>query len=261
MSLAAAASALIAFLPGAGASGATTGADLQVSGSVGKINSGESFSYTFQVKNSGPDAATAAVFNDVVPAGITYNYATVNSFLLPCSAADAGSIGTLVTCNLGFLSKGGQATVMVSVKAPVVSGSIANVGVASSAVPDPFLANNSVTTNSQVTVPVCSLPVGDSTSNGLVMLKSTNGAGLFENFQLQVGAVQYTVLTNFYDGSAPLTKVINLDCKTSPVQFVFVDNFVNVTGRIGSAVLPGSTDPTPVIYADVVQVLTHKDKI
>jgi uncharacterized repeat protein (TIGR01451 family) len=259
--LATAASALIAFLPGSGASGATTGADLQVSGSVGKINSGESFAYTYQVKNSGPDAATAAVFNDVIPAGLTYNYATVNSLVMPCSGADAGSIGTLVTCNLGFLSKGGQATVTVSVRAPTVSTSLTNVGVASSAAFDPFLANNSLTISSQVTVPTCSLPVGDITSNGLVMMKSTNAAGLFENFQLQVGAVQYTVLTNFYDSSAPLTKLINLDCKTSPVQFVSVGNFVYVTGQVGSAVLPGSIDPTPVIYADVVQVLTHKDKI
>jgi hypothetical protein len=67
--------------------------------------------------------------------------------------------------------------------------------------------------------------------------------------------VTYTVLTNFYDGMSPLTTVINLDCRQSPVQFVQVGNFVNVTGTIANEILPGAAQPTPVIHASFVQVL------
>ena len=93
------------------------------------------------------------------------------------------------------------------------------------------------------------------------MLGFTNSLGMFENFQFAVNGVNYTVLTNFYDGSSPLTHVINLDCQTSPVQFIGVSTFVNVTGVITNEILPGDTQPTPVIHASFVQVLTHKDAI
>ncbi len=261
LALATAATAFIVFVPGQGASGATTGADLQMSGSAGKASAGEGFSYTFQVKNSGPDAAPGAVFTDVLPAGTVYNYATENAQALPCGATAVDSIGTVVTCNLGFLTKGSQATVIVNVKAPTTSGSFSNTGTVLSTAFDPFIGNNSVTVTSQVNVVTCAVPAGDTTVSGLVMQKYTNVFGLFENFQLQVSGVNYTVITNFYDGTAPLTRLINLDCKQSPVQFVSVANVVNVTGTITTAVLPGATAASPVIYASVVQVLTHNDRI
>src|SRR5436190_1590670 len=174
--------ALLAPASTALAAGGGTGSDLQVSGSAstGSPGPGQTFMYTFQVKNSGPDTATAA--------------------------------------------------------------------------------NNSVTVNAQVKVATCALPAGQTTTLGLVAWKNFNSAGMFENFHLYGNdGVQYDVITNFYDGTAPLTNVINLACQQSPNSWIGVANFVYVTGTVSTAVLPGSTVATPVIYASVVQVLFFKD--
>jgi len=253
------ATALAVFASASVALAGGTGADLHVSGSAARPNAGEPFSYTFQVRNSGPDVATSTVFTDVLPAGTVYNYARVNFFSVPCSAAD-GVGGVVVTCNLGLITKGGQATVIVNVKAPVTAGTFSNTGTATASVSDPLPANNSAAVTSQVTIATSALPAGETTMNGLAMLKYTGSFGLFENFLFQANnGVLYTVITNFYDGSAPLTHVINLDCKQTIVQFVGVGDFVNVTGTVGPPMQYGSFF-TPVLYASVVQVLTHKDK-
>ena len=145
---------------------------------------------------------------------------------------------------------------------PQQPGTVTNTATVSSTSPDPQASNNSVTVPVLVTgAPAsCSPASGETTLVGLVMWKSTNSFNLFENFGFAVGATTYTVLTNFYDGSRPLTRVVNLDCQQSPVQFIQVGGFVNVSGKVGSEILPGATSPTPVIHASQVQVPTHKDR-
>lgn len=262
--LAAVAVAVGLLAPASAAFAAGTGADVQVSGSAstGSPGPGQALTYTFQVKNSGPDSATGAVFTDPLPSGTTFNYATVNGFAAPCSPSTNTDGATVVSCALGSIAKGGQATVGVSVKAPVTVGTFANTGTASSSVPDPQPSNNAVTVNAQVKVATCALPAGQSTVVGLVAWKDVNSAGMFENFHLYGNdGVQYDVLTNFYDGSAPLTSVINLNCQQSPNSWIQVANSVYVTGTVGMEVLPGATVATPVIHASVVQVLFFKDGI
>jgi hypothetical protein len=80
------------------------------------------------------------------------------------------------------------------------------------------------------------------------------------------GGVLYWVLTNFYDGSAPLTGVINLDCKQSLVEFISTGGTVTVTGNFGDGTVQlfaadAGVPPVPTFNASVVQVPTHKDKI
>ena len=77
---------------------------------------------------------------------------------------------------------------------------------------------------------------------------------MFEGFQLLSGRVRYTVVTNFYDGRRPLTRVINLVCKEAPVQFIQVANVVRVVGR------SSGTARRPILRASVVQVLAYKDR-
>jgi uncharacterized repeat protein (TIGR01451 family) len=244
------------------AQAATTGADLQVSGSAssGSPNPGSALAYTYQVKNSGPDTADAATFSDTIPAGEIFRAAVVAGRPGACAAASNDAGLTTVSCDLGPMLKGGQVNVEVDVTAPTTAGTYANTGSATSNVADPNPGNNASTVSVQIKVATCSLPAGQTTLTGLVTVKYTNSFGLFENFQLQVGGVDYTVLTNFYDGTAPLTHTINLGCKEVAANFVQVANFVNVTGVVGSAPVFGSTDPTPVIYASVVQVLTFLDR-
>jgi uncharacterized repeat protein (TIGR01451 family) len=234
-------------------------ADLIVSDSVTTATpaAGMEFFFIFHVRNLGPDVATSVTLTDALPAGMGFNFGAVNGLLAACGVQNA-----IVSCDIGTLASGADARIIVSVNAPVTAGSFSSVVTAGSAVSDPLASNNSVTIPVQVAVALasCTLPAGQTTLDGLVMWKGTNSSGLFENFGFSAAGVTYTVLTNFYDGSAPLTTVINLDCKQSPVQFTQVGNFVNVTGTVGSAILPGSAQTTPVIYASVVQVLTHKDR-
>jgi len=236
-----------------------TGADIQILGaaSTASPSAAAEFSYTFQVKNVGPEDASAVTFTDVLPPGTGYNFATVNGSAAACNMASMS-----VSCVVDRLATGAQATIVVDLNAPVTAGSVSSTATVTSAMPDPQTANNSVTVAVRVdnALASCASPAGERTQVGLVMSKSTNAAGLFENFAFSVGSVTYTVLTNFYDGSRPLSKVVNLDCKQSPVQFVQVANFVNLTGTVGVETLPGTSSPTSVIHASLVQVLTHKDR-
>lgn len=260
-------------------SAATSGADVQLSGSAstGSPDAGSALTYTFLVKNSGPDTADAVVLSDSLPAGTTYAAANVTTFSgvggpIGCAAsADA----TTVTCGVGPVAKGGQATFAITVLAPVTAGTFSNTAVVSSSTTDPSPANNSVTITAQVKVGLvggaCPLPPGQATLHGMVMWTGStilgSGQQSIQNFAFQAdNGTLYWVETNFYDGSAPLTSVINLDCKTSPVQFIVTGEFVTVTGTFGTDTVQlfaptAGVPPAPTFIASVVQVPTHKDKI
>jgi len=144
--------ALLTLLPASAvlAAGSSTGADLQVSGSAstGSPNAGASFSYTFQVKNSGPESAVSAAFSDTLPAGVGYNLGTVNGSSAACSF-----LASVVSCDLGTLVSGGQATVVINAYAPTTVGTYANSGIVTSATADPNVGNNAVTVTVQVKTP------------------------------------------------------------------------------------------------------------
>jgi uncharacterized repeat protein (TIGR01451 family) len=243
---------------GAGGAGGA-GADLQISGSVstGSPSANTPFTYSYLVKNSGPAAAAGTVFSDVLPSGFVFNAGSaVDGFFQahPCSA-----IGSTVTCSIPDLPSGSQATVALGVTAGPTAGTFANTGSVASSTADPNLANNSVTTT--VKVGVCSLPAGDQV-NGLIMQKFTNAQGLFENFTLENSSGIYSVTTNFYDGTRPLTKIINLACKPVTTQFAQSGNFVTVVGPVTSTgLLPGFTVNTFNMIASVIQVPFTFDKI
>ena len=141
------------------ASGGTTttasGGDLQVAGSAstGSPAPGAAYTYTFQVKNTGPGVATAVTFSDPLPAGTVFNYATDNGSTLPCAAFGNLSGGATASCNLGDIAKGSQATVVVSVNAPQTATTYANTGTATSTATDPQPTNNAVTVTVTVKAP------------------------------------------------------------------------------------------------------------
>ena len=70
-----------------------SGADVQITGSAstGSPGPGQPFSYTFQIKDNGPDTAGAVIFGDMLPAGTVYRYATVNGFSRSGSSAPVSS--------------------------------------------------------------------------------------------------------------------------------------------------------------------------
>ena len=247
------------------AAGTSTGADLQVSGSsnLGSAVQGQPYVYTFQVKNSGPQDATSTTFTDDLTAG-TLVYAAVNGIPSFCSSASDGAGGTAISCNLFTIGKGSQVTVTVNVKAPSTIGAFSNTGRATSAdLADPQPANNASTVNVKVGSAACPLPAGQTTVAGIVAWKLFDSAGLLSGFHMYGNdGVDYTVMTNFFNGTAPVTTVINLLCKVvPPTLYIGVGAMDNVTGTVDMEVLPGDTVATPVIHASVVQVPFWTDKV
>lgn len=242
--------------------GATTGADLQVSGSsnLGAPVQGQPYTYTYQVKNSGPQDATGAVFTDDLTAGGLV-YAAMNGFTAPCTHGADGAGGTRISCALGTVVKGGQATITLSVTAPTTIGAFPNTGIASADPVDPQPGSNSSTVTVKVGSAACALPAGQPTISGVVAWKFYDSTGFLAGFHLYGNdGVQYTVLVNLF--AAPLTSTINLLCKTVPADFyIQVANTDSVTGTVDMEVLPGDTVATPVIHASVVQTPYWTDKI
>ena len=246
------------------AGGAATGADLQVSGSssLGSPVQGQPYTYTYQVKNSGPQDALAVTFTDDLTAG-TLVYAQVlgATFTTPCSHAADGSGGTVISCSLS-LAKGSQVSVAESVDAPSTVGSFANTGTATASdVTDPQPANNSTTVTVKVGSAACPLPAGQPTTTGVVAWKFYDSNGFLAGFHMYGNdGVDYTVFTSLF--TAPLTNTINLLCKTVPANlYIQVTNTDAVTGPVDMEILPGDTTATPVIHASVVQTPYWVDKV
>ena len=262
------AAVLAALLPASAAlaAGSTTGADLQVSGSsnLGSPVQGQPYMYTFQVKNSGPQDATSTTFTDDVTAG-TLVFGAVNGFSSACTHTPDGRTGTIVSCNLFTIAKGGQAVVNVYLDAPSTVGPFANTAsVGSADVTDPQPANNSVTVTIKVGSAACQLPAGQPTVAGVVAWKFYDSSGFLAGFHLYGNdGVQYTVVTNFFNSAAgPLTSAINMLCKVVPADgYIQVTNTDSVTGLVDMEVLPGDAVATPVIHASVVQTPYWVDKV
>ena len=124
---------------------------LTKSDSPDPILAGELLTYTLGVQNSGPESATGVTLTDTLPAGVTYDSATPSQGS-PCTE----SSGT-VTCALGTIANGGNASVDVKVR-PQNGGSITNQASVSSPVDDPSAGNNSASATTTVT-PVADLSI------------------------------------------------------------------------------------------------------
>lgn len=135
--------------PAFASGGTTSGSDLQITGSAstGSPAPGAAMTFTFQVKNSGPDTATGVVVNDPLPADTVFNYATLNGSTLPCATFGNLAGGATESCTVGNLAKGGSATVVVSLNAPLTAVAFSNVGSVTATSVDPNLTNNSATVN------------------------------------------------------------------------------------------------------------------
>ena len=250
---------------GGGGGGGSAGADLQLSGSAstGSPVAGQPFSYAFQIKNAGPQDAFGTAFRAQLPAGtvVTAAGGSAGGVGAQCSTSD-GVGGPIVSCELGWVGKSGQAAVQINVDAPPSAGTYATTATVSSTVSDPQPSNNSTSVGSKVQpLPTCALPASQTTLHGIVMEKYTNSSGLFEDFLFQVDGVDYYVKTNFYDGSRPLTGIVNLLCKPVSTAFVQGGGFVDVTGTDSGStiVLPGTTTPIHVLDAGVIQVPFYFD--
>ena len=103
-----------------------------------KVLAGDDVTYTIRVHNAGPDPATDAVVTDTLAASATPVLATASSG----SCSSAGLSGRTLTCELGTLASGADATVTIVATAGVIGEMTNRVSVASGVV-DPASDNNS----------------------------------------------------------------------------------------------------------------------
>jgi uncharacterized repeat protein (TIGR01451 family) len=97
--------------------------------------------YTLTVADTGPSDATDVVVTDALPANVMVGSTD------PSQGSCAGT--TSVTCDLGSIPSGGNATVAISIT-PVAPGAITNTASVSATEPDPSPANNSATQTTAV---------------------------------------------------------------------------------------------------------------
>ena len=110
---------------------------------------GSNLTYTIQVTNSGPQAATSVVLSDKLPRHTDFVSATASS-------GNCERKGSGVTCQIGNLAadptKANAATVTIVVR-PTKDGTIVNTASVDSAETDPVSANNTATSSTTVTEP------------------------------------------------------------------------------------------------------------
>jgi uncharacterized repeat protein (TIGR01451 family) len=107
------------------------------------VGRGGALGYSLTVTNAGPSAATSVLVTDTLPSSVTFVSATP-------SQGTCGQSGGTVSCPLGTINSGSQATVAIRVT-PNVAGTIANSASVSSTVGDPTPANNTDTEQTTVT--------------------------------------------------------------------------------------------------------------
>ena len=103
----------------------------------------QTLSYSLFVDNLGPGEATAVVMTDTLPATVTFQ--SVITSQGSCSEA-----GGTVTCNLGTIASGNDATIDILVTAPSSAGSITNNASVAASSDDLNAANNTSSENTTV---------------------------------------------------------------------------------------------------------------
>ena len=95
----------------------TTSADVSITNtdSPDPVTVGGSLTYTLHVHNAGPNAAAAVTVTDTLPAGVSFESATTTAG--SCAGANT------ITCALGTLASGADATVTIVVAASAAGSS------------------------------------------------------------------------------------------------------------------------------------------
>jgi len=115
----------------------TSAADLAITKTTTATQAptGSTINYTITVSNAGPSPATGAVVTDLLPAGLQFVSAT------PSQGTCSGTAP--VTCSLGTIPNGANATIALSATVTATTGTITNTASVSAASTDPGSGNNS----------------------------------------------------------------------------------------------------------------------
>ena len=135
-----------------------TGANLALTktDSPDPVSVGTAFTYSLTATNNGPVDATNVTLVDTLPADVDWQLATPSQGLCVHSGEPLG--GT-VTCTLGTIANGANATVDIEVVAPGTTGVISNSATVSADEPDPDTSDNTATEETTIIDPVANLNV------------------------------------------------------------------------------------------------------
>ncbi len=107
------------------------------------VNAGQQLIYVVTISNSGPSEATSVTVFDSLPSGVTLNSA------VPSQGSCSGS--TSISCSLGAIGSGGNATVTLTVTVnPGFSGVLTNTALVTTTATDPNAGNDSDSENTTV---------------------------------------------------------------------------------------------------------------
>ncbi len=175
------------------------------------IDQGDQITYTINVNNNGPDAATGVTVIDVLPPGTIFVSA----------AAGCALNNNTVTCALGTLNNGAAAQVMITLS-PTIPGALTNAASISALTGDPDPTNNTDTQTNTI----------NGFITGHVMLPS--GAPLANVTLTATGAQNLTALTAS-DGSYAFANVMRGDSYTitpSKPGYTFSPPSINIDNVI-----------------------------
>src|SRR5688572_5837852 len=134
---------LISASPAVPAPGDTANLRITKTDSPDPVTVGQTLTYTINVSNLGPDAATGTTVTDRLPANV--DFVSAQSTNGTCTRN-----GRTVTCQVGNLAgSGSEATITIRIK-PRRAGTITNTAEVESVENDPVTANNTATATTTV---------------------------------------------------------------------------------------------------------------
>ncbi|HWP33381.1 MAG TPA: hypothetical protein VNL97_06500 [Solirubrobacterales bacterium] len=143
------------------------------------VNVGSTLTYTIQVQNLGPDAASGVTVTDQLPKGVDFISASA-------TAGQCARKGRKVTCNLGALpaptvnyatvNYGGPSTVTIAV-IPRKAGTISNTASVKGDQKDPVASNDKATAKTRVLGPAASCRGVPATMTGTAGSDTIVGSG------------------------------------------------------------------------------------
>jgi uncharacterized repeat protein (TIGR01451 family) len=220
--------------------------DLALGGSVSPalMNLSSNVTFTLNVTNLGPNAASSVVVTDAIPAGFTFTTATV-------SQGTWSNVGNVFNASLGALANQGVATVTIQTTAST-AGSWTNSATVSSGGSEANSANNTAAIAAAVNFPpsisgltnvtaaqdVSTGPIGfvigdvETAASSLVLSASSSNTGLIDATHIVFGGsggnptVTLTPLTS-QAGAATITISVSDGMTTSSASFTYTVLGVN----------------------------------
>jgi uncharacterized repeat protein (TIGR01451 family) len=192
--------------------------------------------YTITASNAGPNAALQATVTDVLPASVTYVSAT------PSQGSCSGT--STVTCSLGTIGNGAQATVSLVVR-PTAVGTVTNTATVTTTSTDSVPGNNSATASTTVTNPVAAITnLSPSTAapGGTAFTLTVNGSNFVNGAQVRWNGVART--TTFVSTAQLTAAILAADITTAGTASVTVFNPAPGGGTSGATTFT-ITDAAP----------------